>query len=261
MPTKEELEFDVLKAQHQKLLLEAKVLRRTTPVSEALKVIGSLVVGVGGLVVAYGSYQLGEAKSVRFQNEANLAVEEKKRADNSLQEKKAELQSTEAKLAERQILLSSVQAQIEKINTEVETLSAASPGSPELKKVGDALGAADIDLRASVPAAPVAATDKSMEQLIEQLFGNTGSVRGHAYESIMASFSKDPTLVPKLIAHATANPTNLNGVYNALVVLSHLDHRALGSDLQAIRAFAASVESKGPKIAERVQKLLERLPK
>lgn len=261
MPTKEELELAVLEAQHQKLLSEVRVLRRTTPISEALKVIGSLVVGIGGLVVAYGGYQLGEAKSVRFQNEAQIAQNEQKRADIALQEKKAELESTEAKLAEKQALLGRVQGQIETATTQVATLSDASPGNQELKKADDALGAADIDLRSSLSVTAAPATNKTVDQLIEELFGKTASVRGQAYESIMSSFSKDPKLVPKLIVHATANPSNLNGVYNALVVLSHLDHRTLGSDLKAIRAFGSSVESKGPRISERAQKLLERLPK
>jgi hypothetical protein len=63
-----------------------------------------------------------------------------------------------------------------------------------------------------------------------------------------------------LIEYAVENFENLNGVYNTLVVLSHLNYNFLDIDISSIRAFANKAKVNGPKTAARAQKLLDRLP-
>ncbi|MGV3571423.1 MAG: patatin-like phospholipase family protein [Ramlibacter sp.] len=100
----------------------------------------------------------------------------------------------------------------------------------------------------------------SATALVQKLFANTSAERRAAYDELIARHAKNPAIVPQLISYAESHMDNGNGIYNTLVVLSHLDHRALKSDLGAIRAFAEKARSVGPKTAERSQKLLERLP-
>ncbi len=78
----------------------------------------------------------------------------------------------------------------------------------------------------------------------------------------MESYARSPELIPKLLESARKNPQNLNGIYNTLVLLSHLNYSMLPSaHFSEIRAFAESVRSRGSKISERVDVLLQRLPK
>lgn len=46
--TKEQADIELAVAQRQKVLAEIEVLRRTTPLTETIKLIGSMVLGIGG---------------------------------------------------------------------------------------------------------------------------------------------------------------------------------------------------------------------
>ena len=129
-----------------------------------------------------------------------------------------------------------------------------------LKDLQQSANAVDIELRASLPAAVTSTSNAPLDAVLEKLFAPTASVRGAAYEQLMSRFSKSPELVPRLLAYADEHIENQNGIYNSLVVLSHLDHRELRSDLSSIRAFAAKARTIGPKTAERAEKLIQRLP-
>jgi len=102
---------------------------------------------------------------------------------------------------------------------------------------------------------------RSRQALINDLFSNQSSMRLGAYNGIMADYGTDPALIPELLSFARNHGDNLNGIYNTLVVLSHLNKTQLRSHAAEIEAFARDVESMGPKIKERGDKLLSRLPR
>ena len=109
--------------------------------------------------------------------------------------------------------------------------------------------------------APVAQTESRRQTLIGELFSDQSPVRLRAYDGLMSSYSADPQLVPDLLLFASKHRDNLNGIYNTLVVLSHLNKAQLEPHVTEIEAFAREVEPLGPKIKERVDKLLGRLPR
>jgi hypothetical protein len=77
----------------------------------------------------------------------------------------------------------------------------------------------------------------------------------------MKNYSNDPALVPELLSYARTRTDNEDGIYNTLVVLSHINRgERLRPYVDEIRQFAQSVESIGPRIKGRVAKLLDRLP-
>lgn len=109
-----------------------------------------------------------------------------------------------------------------------------------------------------VPAPP--AGDPALQAVIAELFSDRAPVRLRAYDQLMADFRRDPALVPSLLAFARENSGNLNGIYNTLVVLSHVDRTLLRPHVQEVRDFAKDVEPLGPRIRDRVRTLLQRLP-
>lgn len=263
-PDKTQLELELLAAQKEKVLAEITVLRKTTPLTESIKVFGSMVLGIGGAIAAVAGFQLAEIKAEKYKLEA-VAAEKARDAAKSEIEKlnasRAQLQREAADLAQHVEAAKKDYAAISDRIALAQQQSANAAVSATLQDLQQKVNAADIDLRASSPTAQTAATGASLDSLIENLFAAKASVRGAAYEELMARYARNPELTAQLLAYANTHLTNPNGVYNTLVVLSQLDHATLGSDLAAIRSFLAQARAIGPKTAERADKLLGRLPK
>lgn len=101
-----------------------------------------------------------------------------------------------------------------------------------------------------------------LDRAFEQLYSDQPAVRLRAYDALTTTFGRDTTLVPKLLAFARTRTENLNGTYNALVLLSHLDPSRLRPHVDEIRAFTAEVRSpQNPRISERADVLDNRLPR
>lgn len=97
--------------------------------------------------------------------------------------------------------------------------------------------------------------------LVAGLFSESPAQRGDAYSALVAGWANDAAIVPLVIEHARDDPDNLDGVYNSLVLLSHLSRdAALRPHAAELRAFANEMESKGPRIKERAEKLRMRIP-
>jgi hypothetical protein len=102
----------------------------------------------------------------------------------------------------------------------------------------------------------------SLNELIADLFAPGASARVAAYAGLKNGYAHDSDAVNRLLAYAKQHPNNANGIYNTLVVLSHLNYGQLKGVNQAeVRAFAESARSLGSKTSGRVDVLLERLAK
>lgn len=109
------------------------------------------------------------------------------------------------------------------------------------------------------PVAGVVDPDRTL--LIQQLFDPSAAVRVKAYGGLLPKYKDDSTLVPEVLEVARENPQNANGIYNALVVLSHMNASSLAPYSEEIRAFAESSQTIGPRVSERARTLIGRLPK
>lgn len=264
IPDKTQLEHEFLAAQKEKVLAEIAVLRKTTPLTEAIKVLGSMVLGVGGAIAAVAGFQLAEVKAEKYKLEAVAAENARDNAKaqiDALTASRDTLEQESVELVHRLEIAKKDYAAISDRIAVAQKQAQSPVVSATLQELQQNVNAADIDLRASQPTALTTASGASLDTVVEKLFAPTASVRGAAYEELMARFSKSPELVSRLLNYAEGHMENQNGVYNTLVVLSHLDHRALGSDLASIRAFADKAKTIGPKTSERADKLLERLPR
>jgi hypothetical protein len=98
-----------------------------------------------------------------------------------------------------------------------------------------------------------------MQALIAQLFSSQAATRVKAYDELMDRYGTSTELIPNLIDYAESHSNNQNGIYNALVVLSHLDRAQMGPYRQRIKQFALAAQPMGDRIAQRVTTLLRRL--
>lgn len=278
---KEALQLQREVAELKKLSLETRQLERTTAWPARAAEVVKTVVTVGGGLVALGiGYNLTDLKNEKLKqeiikNEAavkHLRAEQGKLATLNVQYLTA-ITSARRKVQE-------VTRQAELASQRLDSLARLAAGSPQdrarLTTVGPQLrqlrqsflaidqhaGDVTVDLQAAKPTTSqvTPAGVAPLASQIEGLFARTASRRGAAYQALMSYYATDPTLVPSLISRAQADPSNLNGLYNTLVVLAHLSPLPPGTNVGAVRAFAQANRGKGPRINDRVDKLLERLP-
>ncbi|MEN5199005.1 hypothetical protein ABE525_07265 [Pseudomonas wadenswilerensis] len=130
-----------------------------------------------------------------------------------------------------------------------------------LTQLDSSVGKAGTDSAAAVVPAQGVTPTASLAELIDGLFSNEAKDRVKAYRDLISQYGKSKELIPTLLNYANEHFSNDNGVYNALVVFSHLDYRNLrGADLEAIRAFASrATAEKGERTKDRASKLMDRL--
>jgi DNA repair exonuclease SbcCD ATPase subunit len=129
----------------------------------------------------------------------------------------------------------------------------------KIRGAESAVSKVETELRATNQTTPPGSSI-SLSQAISGLFSNDPAARLKAYNVLMDNYSADPALVPELLTYARANMGNQNGIYNTLVVLSHLNKTQLRPHVPEIQSFAREVEPIGPRIKERSDKLVGRLP-
>ncbi|MGH8557192.1 MAG: hypothetical protein ACRESZ_06960 [Methylococcales bacterium] len=265
IPDNAQLEYELLALQKDKVVAEIAVLRKTTPLTETIKVLGSMVLAVGGAVAAFAGFQLAEVKAERYKLEAAAAATARDNAKaeiDRLTVSRDTLKLESVELIQRLEVAKKDYATISDKIAIAQRQTQSPAVSATLQELQQNVNAADIELRSSLPTTLNTGSGASLNSVIEKLFAPPASVRGAAYEELMARFSKSPDLVPRLLHYAERHMDNQNGVYNTLVVLSHLDNQALPlwSDLESIRTFANQARAIGPKTSERSDKVLEWLP-
>jgi hypothetical protein len=110
------------------------------------------------------------------------------------------------------------------------------------------------------PSLSPATAGPGLQATVVDLFSERAPDRLRAYDHLIVEYGRDPALIPSLLTHARENRSNLNGIYNALVVLNSVDRTLLTPHVQEIRDFAQGVQSLGPRIRTRAQEVLGRLP-
>jgi len=260
--TKEQADIELAMAQRQKVLAEIEVLRRTTPLTETIKLIGSMVLGIGGAVAAIAGFQLAEVKAEKFKAEASAAEQARVTAQTELDRLNKAKAGLSEDLKKVQLSLQAAKRDYADISDKlaVAEREAQSPAlSSTLKSLQQSVNAADIALRAAAPTGAQNATGTPLDTLVERLYATQASVRGAAYEELMGAHAKDPALVPALLAYAEPHLDNANGLFNSVVVLLGLERSMLTPHLAEIRALAEKSKANGPKTAERADQLLQRL--
>lgn len=105
------------------------------------------------------------------------------------------------------------------------------------------------------------ALNERRDTIIREMFDTDPESRKEAYTQLLASWGSDESLIEALISYGSANQSNANGIYNTLVLLSHMNVDVIKTKTDNILAFAKLVENNGPKTKKRVNVLRERLKK
>lgn len=228
--TKEQAEIAHMEAETEKFKAEASTLRRSW-----MTLVGTLVTAAAPVLAGFIGYQVGD--------KGKAVVEE--RLENAEREKgDVERRLGKVQTAKDALVVKSKEA-----------LSAPSEMTKERLEAAVLDAVAESGMPAAEP------TDIRLGAAIQQLYASTPSDRIMAYETIVKSFASDPQLVSKLIEYGDSHMDNQNGIYNTLVVLSHINLRDRPSqEIQRIKNFAGRARSNGARTSERVDKLLSRLP-
>jgi hypothetical protein len=181
-----------------------------------------------------------------------------------------DLAAAEGTLGKMQEELKAAEARLATVKTETDEAlrkleSVDRPGSLERRGDPQAVeSAVDNLLAASAAAAParpatIPPDRENRRNIIRQLFDPSGAVRVRAYGALLPFYANDSTLVPEILAVAREYPRNANGIYNALVVLSHMNAASLRPHRAEIIAFAEEAQHMGPRVAERARTLSRRV--
>ena len=209
------------------------------------------IAAVGG----YYTYSSEQSKTAQAKLQSNLAEETKR-----LELEQVRLRATaESKIKQAELVskfFDALTGQDEKKREfAVDSLLVAAPDyGPVLVRVSSKNAPTS---RAASYA--TAALNERRDLLVRQLFGEDADLRRDAYSQLVSSWSSDPSLVSELVRYGTENRNNANGVFNAVVLLSHLQRDTILKRKEAILEFAAIAERNGDKTAERVAVLRARL--
>jgi hypothetical protein len=176
---------------------------------------------------------------------------------------RADLEKTQQELAAKQAELERVTAQVTTYTgqalRDLQSVDGRAAGTAAVESAVDNLLAART--AAAGQPAELNAGNAERRRAIEQLFDPNAAVRVRAYSALLPRYANDPTLVPEILDVARRDPRNANGIYNALVVLSHMNAATLRPYEAEITRFAESTQGIGPRVAERSRTLLQRLPR
>ncbi|HEU0014149.1 MAG TPA: hypothetical protein VFQ45_10720 [Longimicrobium sp.] len=220
----------------------------------AIGSIALMAVGIATMIGAtiYAGTVLGPLEKEREQLEEEIAALTASRS-RMVREGQADAAALDA--TRRQ--LDSIQAALRQLSSGPLSAAAQSQVNTVLRKTERA----EQTVAAAEEAASPPGEAKSLDDLVSALFSPNAATRVRAYDALMAQHGRSPQLVPAVIARAEAEPDNMNGVYNALVVLNTVNAGVLRASMDRVVPFAASVKTDGrPRIAEQLRRLRERLP-
>jgi hypothetical protein len=101
--------------------------------------------------------------------------------------------------------------------------------------------------------------DQRRSQLIRSAFSDQKAVRIAATQDLVQGWRSDKDVVPQVLQAASQNPTNQDGIVNALVVLENVDKSSLTANAQKVNEFLNRVERTGPVTREHVKRVRDRL--
>jgi tetratricopeptide (TPR) repeat protein len=94
---------------------------------------------------------------------------------------------------------------------------------------------------------------------VAEMFSNNKEARYAATSKLVIARKNDPEAVLLAIKTAQAQPKNLNGVINTLVLLENVDQTILRKHRKEVEALLEAVKDNGPETADRAAKVRERL--
>ncbi|MDH3648269.1 MAG: hypothetical protein OEQ53_01215 [Saprospiraceae bacterium] len=118
---------------------------------------------------------------------------------------------------------------------------------------------AENDTSESVKLSARSSLDKRLLQLISDLFSDQATIRKIAAQELLQGWHSDALLVKHLLEFAGSHPSNINGIYNTVVILNSIDRQTLLQYRDSILEFLSQAEALGPKTKSTSQQVRDRL--
>lgn len=270
LSVRSELNDELLKLNIAKVKTELAVLEKSTRpeggIDKAvylLKGLGAISAGAIGLFLGVATLIYGIKDSDLRSRELTQEIEGK---NKDLQGKKEEIELKTVELKELQGAIAKLQLDVAEIDALVGGIpdgAARSELADRLRRLTSSVGKVSIDVQGAVTVPGSSPKTDSMKVLIGQLYSPEPGVRGKAYDGLMRQYGNDADLVSELVSYARAHSSQVDGVYNSLVLLSHIDYSRIPDAARLdVRGFAVEVlrSSENSRLTNRANKLIGRVP-
>lgn len=269
----ESIDLNIKKAQLDKIQAEIKVTKKVTPTLESIKLISSLIIGIGGAIGAIGGFQFAKLEqreaeaAIRKANdqmqEMALANQKLKESQESLKVKNERVGSVldDSMQTARQLhddtsqLLFTLATLKSKVSKDVELKRLIDITEQKQQVLTDTIYAANrkkIDLLTGKALPPP-------EELINDIFGDSPEIRLNAFEILALYYRNDEKIIPLLVAKASKDRKNFNGIYNAFSALLIMPPEMLIKHKNIISPLLTVSDQIGPRTqrkATEIQKLI-----
>lgn len=270
-----QIEQQLRSAQLRKAKAEAVTAERVTPLLESIKLISSIVVGIGGAIAGIAGFQFAKVERAEAEVAKSKAEDQRKLALAETEKLRASQEQLRGRLDRVGVVLDESSDVARKLHDDtalllhsVSRLESKIAMDAELRKLVRDGQSKQLDLTDSI----YAATKKRVEllsgkavpaarDLIDDMFGDTLEVRLSAFELLVLFYRNDDTVIPLIVSKASADRNNANGVYNAFAVLAMMPADKLRSHRNLIEPLRAVADQIGPRTQRKVQEVIDLMGK
>jgi hypothetical protein len=270
-----QLDLQLKAAQLRKAKAEAESAARVTPLLESIKLVSSLVIGIGGAIAGIAGFQFAKVERAEAEvakraaeNQRQLALAETEKLRASQEQLRGRLDRVGAVLDESSAVARKLHDDTALLLRAVSRLEARLALDPDLRRLVRDGQSRQLDLTDSI----YAATRKRVEllsgkavptarDLVEDMFGETLEGRLSAFELLILFYRNDETVIPLIVSKASADRKNANGIYNAFAALSMMPREKLRSHRHLIEPLKAVADQIGPRTQRKVQEVADLMGK
>jgi hypothetical protein len=246
-----------------------------TPLLESIKLVSSLVIGIGGAIAGIAGFQFAKVERAEAEvaksaaeNQRKLALAETEKLRASQEQLRGRLDRVGAVLDESSAVARKLHDDTALLLRAVSRLEARLALDPDLRRLVRDGQSRQLDLTDSI----YAATRKRVEllsgkavptarDLVEDMFGETLEGRLSAFELLILFYRNDETVIPLIVSKASADRKNANGIYNAFAALSMMPREKLRSHRHLIEPLKAVADQIGPRTQRKVQEVADLMGK
>lgn len=199
---------------------------------------------------------------------------QRKSLDDAIRQKRSENEELEIQRIQKNDEFNRIQRKLVEVQQKLIEAQQRISSAPSASGVAaaDIIKGAETELK-SLSAEPVKSAgssstqkaDEKFEAAVNLLYSNSAPERGKGYDRLIPRYARDPDLIgylmEKSVEFKSSGDPKLsyeNGVYNSLVVVSHMDLDVLRANAARAKAFANSVRDVGQKTEARADLVIQR---
>lgn len=257
-----QLDMQLKSAQLRKAEAEAKIAQKVTPTLETIKLVSSLIIGIGGAIAGFAGVQFAKVEKQEAEIAKAKALQETEALSKSQASLKKKIERIGGVLDESQKVAQHLHKDTAELLLAVSALQVEIDRNPNLaamvttarqkqENLADGLRVAhrlQVEQMLGKPIPPAS-------ELVEDIFGETAEQRLSAFEEFSLFYRTDDKIIPLITKKATVDHKNSNGIYNALVAFSVMPPEALKKHETSILALVQVADAIGPRTARKIEEI------